>query len=64
MSLRAGQHVRIKASGAVGKVFLKLPLEEVYLVQMPGFPVVEKLYYGSELELVAVETEEHQHQHA
>jgi len=50
--------VRIKASGAIGKVFLKLPLREVYLVQFPGFPVVEKIYNGCDLEPVtsAVET--------
>lgn len=47
---KAGQKVRVRVTGSSGKVFLKLPSEEVYLVQMPGFPVVEKVYYGSDLE--------------
>jgi hypothetical protein len=46
----AGDRVRIRANGLVGKVFLKLPLSDVYLVQWPGFPATEKLYYGSELD--------------
>jgi hypothetical protein len=50
MSYTAGQHVRIVHSGATGRVFLKLPLREVYLVQFPGFPVVEKIYNGCDLE--------------
>jgi len=50
MAYAAGQQVRIKADGSVGKVFLKLPLRDVYLVQFPGFPVVEKVYNGSDLE--------------
>ncbi len=50
---RAGQKVRVKTTGSSGRVFLKLPAEELYLVQMPGFPVVEKLYYGSDLEPIA-----------
>lgn len=45
--------MRIRATGSPGRVFLKLPAEEVYLVQMPGFPVVEKVYYGSDLEPLA-----------
>ncbi len=49
-----GQQVRIKTNGVIGKVFLKLPLSEVYLVQWPGFPVIEKLYYASDLEPVDV----------
>ena len=44
--------MRIRQNGVIGKVFLKLPLSEVYLVQWPGFPVIEKLYYGSDLEPV------------
>jgi hypothetical protein len=65
MMFAAGQQVRIKRNGCVGKVFLKLPLEEIYLVQLPGFPVIEKLYYGSDLELTArVEVDEREHQHA
>lgn len=47
----------------MGRVILKVPAEEVYLVQWPGFPVVEKLYYRSELEDLA-EVEEHEHQPA
>ena len=50
----AGQQVRIRANGVIGKVYLKLPLSDVYLVQWPGFPVIEKLYYGSELDPVEV----------
>jgi hypothetical protein len=50
---KAGQRVRVRATGSPGRVFLKLPQAEVYLVQMPGFPVVEKVYYGSDLELLA-----------
>jgi hypothetical protein len=46
----AGDRVRIRANGIVGKVYLKLPLSDVYLVQWPGFPLTEKLYYGSDLE--------------
>jgi hypothetical protein len=52
MIYTAGQQVRILHSGATGKVFLKLPLRDVYLVQFPGFPVVEKIYNGYDLELV------------
>lgn len=52
MSYTAGQQVRVLHSGAVGRVFLKLPLREVYLVQFPGFPVVEKIYNGWDLEPV------------
>ncbi len=44
-----GQHVRVTHSGAIGKIFLKLPLREVYLVQFPGFPVVEKIYNACDL---------------
>ena len=51
MIYTAGQQVRILHSGATGKVFLKLPLREVYLVQFPGFPVVEKIYNACDLEL-------------
>lgn len=50
MSYVAGQYVRILHSGATGRVFLKLPLREVYLVQFPGFPVIEKIYNGCDLE--------------
>ena len=50
MIYTAGQQVRIMHSGAVGRVFLKLPLRDVYLVQFPGFPVVEKIYNGCDLE--------------
>ena len=50
MIYTAGQQVRIMHSGAVGRVFLELPLREVYLVQFPGFPVVEKIYNGCDLE--------------
>jgi hypothetical protein len=50
---KAGQKVRVRMDGSVGRVFLKLPLAEMYLVQMPGFPVVEKVYYGSDLEPLA-----------
>ncbi len=52
MIYTAGQPVRVTHSGAIGKVFLKLPLREVYLVQFPGFPVVEKIYNGCDLEAV------------
>lgn len=52
MVFAAGQHVRIRANGIVGKVFLKLPSSDVYLVQWPGFPLVEKAYYSSDLEPV------------
>jgi hypothetical protein len=51
MIYTAGQQVRIKASGAIGRIFLKLPLRDVYLVQFPGFPVVEKIYNACDLEL-------------
>ena len=54
MIFKAGQKVRIRATGSPGRIFLKLPAEEVYLVQMPGFPVVEKVYYGSDLEPMAM----------
>jgi hypothetical protein len=50
MVYKAGQQVRIMHSGAMGRVFLKLPLRDVYLVQFPGFPVVEKIYNGCDLE--------------
>jgi hypothetical protein len=50
MVYTAGQQVRILHSGAIGRVFLKLPLRDVYLVQFPGFPVVEKIYNGCDLE--------------
>ncbi|HEX4308384.1 MAG TPA: hypothetical protein VHZ25_00080 [Acidobacteriaceae bacterium] len=50
MIYTAGQQVRIMHSGATGRVFLKLPLRDVYLVQFPGFPVVEKIYNGCDLE--------------
>jgi hypothetical protein len=53
MSYTAGQQVRIKANGETGKIFLKLPLRDVYLVQFTGFPVVEKIYNGCDLELVS-----------
>lgn len=53
MMFASGQRVRVRTNGCVGKVFLKVPLEEIYLVQLPGFPVVEKLYYGSDLEPAA-----------
>lgn len=39
-------------NGVIGRVFLKLPQSELYLVQWPGFPVVEKVYYASDLEPV------------
>lgn len=52
MVYTAGQQVRILHSGAIGRVFLKLPLRDVYLVQFPGFPVVEKIYNGCDLEAV------------
>ena len=52
MVYTAGQQVRILHSGAIGRVFLKLPQRDVYLVQFPGFPVVEKIYYGCDLEPV------------
>jgi hypothetical protein len=48
-----GQHVRVTHSGAIGKIFLKLPLREVYLVQFPGFPVVEKIYNACDLVAVS-----------
>jgi hypothetical protein len=57
MIYTAGQQVRILHSGATGKVFLKLPLREVYLVQFPGFPVVEKIYNGYDLELLVAPAE-------
>jgi hypothetical protein len=57
MIYTAGQQVRILHSGATGKVFLKLPLRDVYLVQFPGFPVVEKIYNGYDLELLAAPAE-------
>ena len=47
---KAGQKVRIRRTGSPGRIFLKVPAEDLYLVQMPGFPVVEKVYYGSDLE--------------
>jgi len=50
MIYTAGQQVRVLHSGAIGRVFLKLPLREVYLVQFPGFPVVEKVLNGCDLE--------------
>jgi hypothetical protein len=50
MVYTAGQQVRILHSGAVGRVFLKLPLRDVYLVQFPGFPVIEKIYNGWDIE--------------
>jgi hypothetical protein len=53
MVYTAGQQVRILHSGAIGRVFLKLPLRDVYLVQFAGFPVVEKIYNGCDLEMVA-----------
>jgi len=57
MIYTAGQQVRILHSGATGRVFLKLPLRDVYLVQFPGFPVVEKIYNGYDLELLSAPTE-------
>jgi len=57
MIYTAGQQVRILHSGATGKVFLKLPLRDVYLVQFPGFPVVEKIYNGYDLELLSAPAE-------
>jgi len=57
MIYTAGQQVRVLHSGATGKVFLKLPLRDVYLVQFPGFPVVEKIYNGYDLELLTVPAE-------
>jgi hypothetical protein len=57
MIYTAGQQVRILHSGATGKVFLKLPLRDVYLVQFPGFPVVEKIYNGCDLELLTAPAE-------
>jgi len=53
MVYTAGQQVRILHSGAIGRIFLKLPLRDVYLVQFPGFPVVEKIYNGCDLEPLA-----------
>jgi hypothetical protein len=53
MIFAPGQHVRVSHSGAIGKVFLKLPLREVYLVQFPGFPVVEKIYNACDLVAVS-----------
>ncbi|HUB18259.1 MAG TPA: hypothetical protein VL990_06470 [Acidobacteriaceae bacterium] len=50
MVYTAGQQVRVIHGGAMGRVFLKLPLRDVYLVQFPGFPVVEKIYNGCDLE--------------
>ena len=50
MVYTAGQQVRVLHSGAVGRIFLKLPLRDVYLVQFPGFPVVEKIYNGCDIE--------------
>lgn len=68
MVYTAGQQVRIRTNGATGRVFLKLPLRDVYLVQFPGFPVVEKVYNGSDLEAVSTdpiappaETSNHHH---
>jgi len=66
MSYPTGQLVCIKSNRVIGKIVLKLPLQEVYLVQWPGFPVVEKLYYGSDLERApetATETRQLQHAH-
>jgi len=58
MVFAAGQAVRVKSDGTAGRIFLKLPLRDVYLVQFPGFPVVEKVYNGCELEpLTAVASE-------
>lgn len=54
MVYTAGQQVCIVHSGATGRVFLKLPLRDVYLVQFPGFPVVEKIYNGCDLEPVGM----------
>jgi hypothetical protein len=56
-------------SGATGRVFLKLPLRDVYLVQFPGFPVVEKIYNGCDLEPAITaapppESERTHHHHA
>lgn len=50
MIYTAGQQVRITHSGAIGRIFLKLPTRDIYLVQFPGFPVVEKIYHGCDLE--------------
>lgn len=50
MVYTAGQQVRILHSGAIGRIFLKLPLRDVYLVQFPGFPVVEKIYNSCDIE--------------
>jgi len=60
MNYTAGQQVRILQSGAVGRVFLKLPLRDVYLVQFPGFPVVEKIYNGCDLEAVGAAVAQHE----
>ncbi|HVT98703.1 MAG TPA: hypothetical protein VHE33_14465 [Acidobacteriaceae bacterium] len=60
MVYTAGQQVRILHSGAIGRVFLKLPLRDVYLVQFPGFPVVEKIYYGCDLEPVSTAAAVHE----
>ena len=57
MVYAAGQRVRIRANGVVGRVFLRLPSSEVYLVQWPGFPLIEKAYYASDLEPVAADLE-------
>jgi hypothetical protein len=68
MVYTAGQPVRDLHSGAVGRVFLKLPLRDVYLVQFPGFPVVEKVYNGCDLEpasgIPPTPVEEPAHHHA
>lgn len=70
MIFAARQTVRIRAEGIVGRVFLKLPLSDVYLVQLAGSPRGsrgdERLYNGSELEPVgeAVEARAADHQHA
>ena len=65
MNYKAGQQVRILHSGAIGRIFLKLPLRDVYLVQFPGFPVVEKIYNGCDLEAAgdAIVRHEEQLQH-
>ena len=60
MVYTAGQQVRILHSGAIGRVFLKLPQRDVYLVQFPGFPVVEKIYYGGDLEPVTGTADVHE----
>jgi hypothetical protein len=58
MVYTAGQQVRVLHSGATGRVFLKLPLRDVYLVQFPGFPVVEKIYNGYDLEPATADPED------